>query len=151
MEENDEIVWDDNKVAISCCSGMSPNGLVGRAVVTDVAIDSDDVMSICISATSADNENFINLIDKYPIIAINGCQSNCVNKILKNKGIDVVRHINIDQILKPTGHEPNDSARLDEEGEICVGIEKEELEKIIDEELDKAKSLKFIIHLTLIF
>lgn len=141
MDENNEIEWNDNKIAISCCSGMSPNGLVGRAVVTDVGIESDDVMSICIAATSADNSEFTRLLDKYPIIAINGCQSNCVNKILKSKGVDVVRHINIDSILKPTGHEPNDSARLDEEGEICVKIVKEELEKIIDEELEKAKDL----------
>ena len=36
-------------------------------------------------ATAADNEDFIKLIKKYPIIAINGCDSGYVDSILERE------------------------------------------------------------------
>ena len=119
------------KIAIATCSGMSPNGLIGRAVVSDMAVDFEEIISICMGATSADSANFIDLVKKYPVVAINGCEGNCVNKILKNKGANVKETFNIPEILKDTPYRANDVARLDAEGEKCV----EEVKKVIKSKL----------------
>ena len=77
------------------------------------------------------------LLDKYPILAINGCEGNCVGKILEQKGVEIVDELNVGDILAETEHKANDAARLDDEGEICVSIVKEVIENKIKElELD---------------
>ena len=117
----------DKKVALAACSGMSPYGLVSRVASTDTVSETDNTISICMGATSADREGFKDLIRKYPILAINGCESNCVNKILKQKGVKVAEAINVTEELEKTDYKPNDVSRLDDEGEICVEIIKEKI------------------------
>ena len=119
----------DKKVALAACSGMSPYGLVSRVASTDTVSETDNTISICMGATSADRQGFRDLIRKYPILAINGCESNCVNKILKQKGVAVVEAINVKEELEKTDYKPNDVSRLDDEGEICVEIIKEKAEE----------------------
>jgi uncharacterized metal-binding protein len=114
-----------DKVALAACSGMSSYGLVGRVASTDTVSETDNTISICMGATSADRQGFRDLIRKYPILAINGCESNCVNKILKQKGVEVAEAINVTEELEKTDYKPNDVSRLDDEGEICVEIIKE--------------------------
>ena len=62
-----------NKIALAACSGMSPYGLVSRVTSADIVAETDNVISICMGATSADRDGFQNLIKKYPIIVISGC------------------------------------------------------------------------------
>ena len=124
------------KIALAACSGMSPNGLVARVAVHDLAIDEAEILSICMGSTSADSEGFKSMLDKYPILAINGCEGNCVAKILRQKDIDVVGELNVGDILAETEYKANDAARLDDEGEICVKIVKEIIEDKIDELTD---------------
>jgi uncharacterized metal-binding protein len=64
---------EQKKVALAACSGMSPNGLITRAACSDTVENSENIISICMGATSADREGFRKLIKKYPIIAVNGC------------------------------------------------------------------------------
>lgn len=126
-----------DKVALAACSGMSPYGLVGRVASTDTVSETDNTISICMGATSADREGFRALIRKYPILAVNGCESNCVNKILKQKGVEVAETINVKEELEKTEYAPNDVSRLDDEGEICVEIIKEKINKKLGEVHDK--------------
>lgn len=121
------------KIALAACSGMSPNGLVARVAVHDLAIDDLEILSICMGSVSADSEGFQPLIKKYPILAINGCEGNCVAKILKQKGVNVIGELNVGDILAETDYKANDAARLDDEGEICVKIVKDTIEDKIDE------------------
>ncbi len=121
------------KIALAACSGMSPNGLVARVAVHDLAIDDLEILSICMGSVSADSEGFQPLIKKYPILAINGCEGNCVTKILKQKGVNVIGELNVGDILAETDYKANDAARLDDEGEICVKIVKDTIEDKIDE------------------
>ena len=73
------------KTSLAPCNGMSPNGLVCRVAVGDLKKECEDVISICMGSTSADIEGKNNaMLKKYPIIAINGCSNNCVDKILEN-------------------------------------------------------------------
>ncbi len=124
---------EKNKVALAACSGMSPYGLVSRVTSTDTVSETDNTISICMGATSADKQGFRDLIRKYPIIAINGCESNCVNKIMQQKGVEVAKTINVMEELEKTDLKPNNISRLDDEGEICVEIIKEKLnEKLVD-------------------
>ena len=116
---------EDRKIAIAGCTGMSPNGLVARAAVSDMAVDFDEVISICMGSVAADNEQFIKFLDDFDVIAINGCESQCVNKILEEKGANVIKSIDIDDVLEGSGYHPNDVARLDEEGEKCVSLVKD--------------------------
>jgi uncharacterized metal-binding protein len=121
-----------NKIALAPCNGMSPNGLISRVAVGDVKKENENVISICMGSTSADIEGKNNeMLKKFPIIAINGCNNGCVNKILENKGIEVAKTISANDILENTEYSSKDPFRLNEEGEICVKIIKKEIEKTI--------------------
>lgn len=122
----------EKKYALAPCSGMSPYGLITRAVSTDTVKERDDVISICMGATSADREGFKELIQKYPIIAINGCEGACVDKILKQKGVKVSKIINAQEELNSANLKPTDPVRLDENGEKCVVFMKQKLKELID-------------------
>lgn len=120
------------KVALASCNGMSPNGLVSRVAVGDCKKENENVISICMGSTSADIEGENNpMLKKYPIISINGCSNNCVNRILENKGIDVKQTIEVGEVLKHHNISSKDSFRLDDEGEKCVEIIKNEIIKKI--------------------
>lgn len=118
------------KIALASCNGMSPNGLVSRVAVGDCKKENENVISICMGSTSADIEGeYIPMLKKYPIIAINGCSNNCVNKILENKGIEIKETIEVGKVLKPHNISSKDPFRLNEEGEKCVEIIKNEIKK----------------------
>ncbi|GLI11738.1 MAG: zinc-binding protein [Methanobrevibacter arboriphilus] len=123
----------ENKISIAACNGMSALGLVGRAACNDLSTENDKILSICITATAADNQEFNQIIKKYPIIAINGCSDDCVNKILKSKGIETEKTYNIDKILEEKSLKVIDPSRLDSEGEKAV----KELKNVIEAELKK--------------
>ena len=123
---------NDKKYALAPCSGMSPYGLITRAACADSVKERDDLISICMGATSADREGFRELIRKYPIIAVNGCEGSCVDKILKQKGVQVAKIINAQEELDLENLKPTDPVRLDGEGEKCVLILKEKINKLIE-------------------
>ncbi len=52
----------EKKIAISPCTGMSPYGLVTRAACLDTVNEFENVISICITATSAESGEYKNLI-----------------------------------------------------------------------------------------
>jgi uncharacterized metal-binding protein len=124
---------ENKKAALAACSGMSPYGLIARVTSADTVDQAEDTISICMGATAADRDGFNNLIRKYPIIAINGCDGDCTIKILEQKGVKPVRTINVLEELNQTDLEPNDVSRLDEEGEKCVEHMKNVLKKEIKE------------------
>ena len=118
----------NEKIALAPCNGMSPNGLVCRVAVGDFKKENENAISICMGSTSADIENKnTEMLKKYPIIALNGCKNNCVNTILKNKGVDVAKTINAGDILENYNVSAKDPFRLDDDGEECVKIIKKEL------------------------
>ena len=73
------------------------------------------------------------MLKKFPIISLCGCQGNCVTKILENRGIDIYKIINVEEILKDEKVSAKDPFRLDNESEQCVQIIKKELNKIVNE------------------
>lgn len=117
------------KIALAACSGMSPYGLVTRVTSADTVAETDNTISICMGATSADREGFRNLIKKYPIIALSGCDGNCTSKILEQKGVKPAKNINIMEELNEAGLKPTDVSRLDDNGELCVRHMKDKLKK----------------------
>ena len=124
---------DKKKIALAACSGMSPYGLVARVASADTVEETDNTISICMGATSADREGFRNLIKKYPIIAISGCDGNCTLKILEQKGVKPAKNINVMDELNEAGLKPTDVSRLDENGEICVDYMKDKIKKELKE------------------
>ncbi len=122
---------EENKIAISPCTGMSPYGLVARVACSDTVNENENVISICITATSAESGGYKNLIKKYPIIAVNGCENACVGKILAQKGVKTSKNLNIMKLLNEEGLEPTDVARLSEEDEKCVEAVKEKIKKLL--------------------
>ena len=122
---------NDKKYALAPCSGMSPYGLITRAAANDTVQERDDLISICMGATSADREGFRELIRKYPIIAVNGCEGSCVDKILEQKGVKVAKIINAQEELNSENLKPTDVVRLDDEGEKCVLIMKKKINELI--------------------
>ena len=123
-----------DKIALASCNGMSPNGLVSRVAVGDCRKENDNVISICMGSISADISGKNNeMLKKYPIIAVNGCDGGCVNQILENKGIDVDETLGVGDVLANYDVSNDDPFRLDDEGEKCVKIIKEKLKVIIKE------------------
>lgn len=123
-----------DKIALASCNGMSPNGLVSRVAVGDCRKENDNVISICMGSISADISGKNNeMLKKYPIIAVNGCDGGCVNQILENKGIDVAETLGVGDVLANYDVSNDDPFRLDDEGEKCVKIIKEKLKVIIKE------------------
>ena len=123
-----------DKIALASCNGMSPNGLVSRVAVGDCRKENDNVISICMGSISADISGKNNeLLKKYPIIAVNGCDGGCVNQILENKGIVVAETLGVGDVLANYDVSNDDPFRLDDEGEKCVKIIKEKLNVIIKE------------------
>ncbi len=123
---------NDKKYALAPCSGMSPYGLITRAAANDTVQERDDLISICMGATSADREGFRELIRKYPIIAVNGCEGSCVDKILEQKGVKVAKIINAQEELNSENLKPTDVVRLDDEGEKCVLMMKKKINEVIN-------------------
>lgn len=122
------------KTAISPCTGMSPYGLVARAACSDIVNETENTISICITATSADREGFKNLIKKYPIVAVNGCENACVDKILEQKGVKTAETLNIMKLLNEEDLEPTaDISRIKEEDEKCVEAVKKKIREILDD------------------
>ncbi len=124
---------EKKKIALAACSGMSPYGLVTRVTSADTVAETDNTISICMGATSADREGFRKLIRKYPIIAISGCDGNCTLKILEQKGVKPAKNINVMDELNVAGLKPTDVSRLDENGEICVDYMKDKIKKELKE------------------
>ncbi|HEX3014300.1 MAG TPA: putative zinc-binding protein [Methanobacterium sp.] len=122
------------KTAISPCTGMSPYGLVARAACSDIVNETENTISICITATSADREGFKNLIKKYPIVAVNGCENACVDKILEQKDVKTAKTLNIMKLLSEKNIEPTvDVSRIKEEDEKCVEAVKKKIKEILDD------------------
>lgn len=122
------------KIALAPCNGMSPNGLVSRVAVGDCKKANENAISICMGSTSADIEGKNNkMLEKYPIVAVNGCPNACVNKILENKGIHVAETIAVNEILNDTPFSAKDPFRLDGEAEKCVEIITDKLNKTLGE------------------
>lgn len=123
-----------DKIALASCNGMSPNGLVSRVAVGDCRKENDNVISICMGSISADISGKNNeMLKKYPIIAVNGCDGGCVNQILENKDIGVAETIGVGDVLANYDVSNGDPFRLDDDGEKCVKIIKEKLNEIIKE------------------
>jgi uncharacterized metal-binding protein len=120
-----------NKIAIAACSGLSPYGLVSRVTSADIVAETDNTISICMGATSADRDGFQKLIKKYPIIAISGCDGDCTKKILEQKGVKPIKNINVMDELNEKNLKPTDVSRLDDNGEICVEHMKNRIKKEI--------------------
>jgi uncharacterized metal-binding protein len=124
---------EKEKISIAPCNGMSPYGLVARAACSDTVNETKNTISICITATSADKEGFRNLIKKYPIIAVNGCENACVNKILEQKGVKTAKTLNTMKLLNEEDLEPSDVVRLSEEDEKCVEAVKKKIKELLEE------------------
>lgn len=122
---------EDKKIAISACTGMSPYGMVARAAGSDTVKETENTISICITATSAESGGYKNLIKKYPIIAINGCENVCVNKILQQKGVKTANTLNVMKLLNEKNLEPTDAVRLSTEDEKCVEAVKREIKELL--------------------
>jgi len=121
-----------DKIAVSPCTGMSPYGLVARVACSDAVNENEDVISICITATSAESGGYKNLIKKYPIIAVSGCENACVEKILAQKGVKTSKNLDIMKLLDEEGLEPSDVSRLSPEDEKCVEAVKKKIKELIE-------------------
>ena len=120
------------RFALAPCNGLSPNGLVARVAVGDCREECENVILICMGSTSADIDGKNDkMLKKQDIIAVNGCDNNCVNTILENRGIEVAKTINVGEVLNGFDVASHDSFRLDDEAEQCVSIIKEKLNETV--------------------
>ena len=121
-----------DKIALVSCSGLSPLGLVVRAASVELALENDNIVAACITEYSAQPNNCSPILDDAKIVSITGCTDDCVSVILKEKDIDVVKNIDAESVVKAFDLNPNDSIRLDDDGEEAVRV----LKRYILKELD---------------
>ena len=112
----------DDKIALVSCSGLSPLGLVVRAATVELALDSENIVAACITEYSAQPNNCAPILDDAKIVSITGCCDDCVSTILKEKDIEVIKNIDVETLIKAYNLNPNDSIRLDEDGEKSVKL-----------------------------
>ena len=112
----------DEKIALVSCSGLSPLGLVVRAATVELALDSENIVAACITEYSAQPNNCAPILDDAKIVSITGCCDDCVSTILKEKDIEVIKNIDVETLIKAYNLNPNDSIRLDEDGEKSVKL-----------------------------
>lgn len=112
----------DEKIALVSCSGLSPLGLVVRAATVELALDNDNIVAACITEYSAQPNACAPILDDAKIVSITGCRDDCVSTILKEKNIDVIKNIDAETLIKAYAINPNDSVRLDDEGEKAVKL-----------------------------
>ena len=122
----------DEKIALVSCSGLSPLGLVVRAATVELALDNDNIVAACITEYSAQPNNCSPILDDAKIVSITGCSDDCVSTILKEKGIEIIKNIDAESIVKVFDLNPNDSIRLDDDGEKAVKV----LKRFILQELE---------------
>ena len=121
----------DEKIALVSCSGLSPLGLVVRAATVELALDNENIVAACITEYSAQPNNCAPILDDAKIVSITGCCDDCVSTILKEKDIDIIKNIDAETLIKAYDLNPNDSIRLDDEGEKAVKLLKKFIVKII--------------------
>ncbi|MDO5848425.1 MAG: putative zinc-binding protein [Methanobrevibacter sp.] len=119
------------KIALVSCSGLSPLGLVVRAATVELALDEDNIVAACITEYSAQPNQCSPILNDANVVSISGCEDDCTSVILEEKGIDVVKNIPAEKIVKEFDLNPNDAARLDEDGELAV----KKLKEVILKEL----------------
>lgn len=122
----------DEKIALVSCSGLSPLGLVVRAATVELALDNDNIVAACITEYSAQPNNCSPILDDAKIVSITGCSDDCVSTILKEKDIDIIKNIDAESVVKVFDLNPNDSIRLDDDGEKAVKV----LKRFILQELE---------------
>jgi uncharacterized metal-binding protein len=112
----------EDKIALVSCSGLSPLGLVVRAATVELALDNDNIVAACITEYSAQPNNCSPILDDAKIVSITGCGDDCVSTILKEKDVEVIKNIDAESIVKAYDLNPNDSIRLDDDGEEAVKV-----------------------------
>ena len=112
----------DDKIALVSCSGLSPLGLVVRAATVELALDYDNIVAACITEYSAQPNNCSPILDDAKIVSITGCSDDCVSTILNEKDIEIIKNIDADSVVKAFNLNPNDSIRLDDDGEEAVKV-----------------------------
>lgn len=112
----------DDKIALVSCSGLSPLGLVVRAATIELALDNENIVAACITEYSAQPNTCSPILDDAKIVSITVCADDCVSTILKEKDVDVVKNIDAETVVKAFNLNPNDSIRLDNDGEEAVKV-----------------------------
>ena len=112
----------DNKIALVSCSGLSPLGLVVRAATVELALDNDNIVAACITEYSAQPNNCSPILEDAKVVSITGCSDDCVSTILNEKDIEVIKNIDAESVVKAFNLNPNDSIRLDDDGEEAVKV-----------------------------
>ena len=112
----------DDKIALVSCSGLSPLGLVVRAATVELALDNDNIVAACITEYSAQPNNCSPILEDAKIVSITGCSDDCVSTILNEKYIGVIKNIDAESVVKAFNLNPNDSIRLDDDGEEAVKV-----------------------------
>lgn len=120
-----------DKIALVSCSGLSPLGLVVRAATVELALDEENIVAACITEYSAQPNQCSPILKDADVVSISGCEDDCTSVILKEKGVNVIKNIPAEKIVKEFDLNPNDAARLDEDGELAV----KKLKEVILKEL----------------
>ena len=124
------------KIVLCACSGMNPRGEVARVSVYDMTVENENMEYCCIVASGGDFQKFIDLAQNNDVIAVNGCENNCPEKILKTKDATVEHNLNVSKLLKKHDLQAQNTVRINENDEKCVEAIKSEIKALVNEKYD---------------
>lgn len=86
----------------------------------ELALDNENIVAAYITEYSAQPNQCSPILEDAKVVSITGCTDDCVSTILKEKDVDIVKNIDAESIVKENDLNPNDSVRLDDDGEKAV-------------------------------
>lgn len=115
------------KIVLCACSGMNPRGEVARVSVYDLSVEEECFEYCCIVASGGNYQKFVDLARENRVLAVNGCENNCPETILKTKDATVEYNLNVSKLLKENNMKAECTVRINENDEKCVNIIKKEI------------------------
>ena len=92
-------------------------------------LEHENIVAACITEYSAQPNICSPILDDAKIVSISGCGDDCVSSILDRK---IIKNISADFVVKIYDLHPNDSVRLDDDGEESVIVLKKYILKEIE-------------------
>ena len=125
------------KVAIVACTGMGKAlASVSRyaALYLTSNLRPEDTINVCFPCTVSDDEGSLKLVEKNPVIIIDGCAEMCGKNILSKLNSKIIAHLKVWYFLgKHRDLKPESRVDIGEKGKKLAMLMAEDIAAIIDE------------------
>jgi len=130
------------KYAILTCNGLDKSaGCIAREIALKIAEQSESEI-ICPVLYQVADARYKKTAEENPVLVIDGCQTRCASKLAAEKGLKIIKKINVTEYAKINEIEFSEQLRLDNKG---INLAKTLTEEILKEEKISEKSTQTMI------